>query len=400
MPTTAVLIATANESRRFGAVDAATRHTIELIQARRNLSICDGVTVNLRSAVSLSLLSFFISVSLCGAERITPPDFAGAKQPQIAISASGEIYVAFGKEQKIFVTRSLDAGRTFSSPTLIGELEKLALGMRRGPRIAAAGASVTVTAISHATGNLYSWFSSDRGSSWAPVRIINNVTNSAREGLHALAGDGKSGMISVWLDLRNGKTELWGSVSQDAGATWGNNLRIYESPTGTICECCHPSAVFTSSGKIVVMWRNALAGHRDMYQRESLDAGKTFSPAKKIGAGTWPLAACPMDGGSLAAAGETINYAWRRADKLLATGDTSSETPISDGGVQPLVVPRGADCSYIWQKEGDLFWKSSTSSPVELLAPDSAFAAAAWSEKHRKAFVVWESSAGIFILHR
>ncbi|MGZ8919867.1 MAG: sialidase family protein [Limisphaerales bacterium] len=350
--------------------------------------------------VILCLLFVNAAIVTRGAERVTPPDFAGAKQPQIAIASSGEIYVAFGKDQKIYVTRSEDAGRTFSSPTAIGELEKLALGMRRGPRIATTGKSVTVTAISHANGNLHSWFSQDSGRSWSQAMVINSTTNSAREGMHALATDGTSKLFSVWLDLRNGKTELWGSVSQDRGATWGSNVRIYQSPSGTICECCHPSAVFDSSGKIVAMWRNALAGNRDLYQSESSDSGKTFSQAQKIGTGTWPLAACPMDGGSLGVAGEKISYAWRREGILFATDNESSETVLAERGTQPVVVPRGKEFSYVWQNDGDLFWKSSTSAAPELLAQDAAFAAAAWSERDRKAFIVWETSNGIFISSR
>lgn len=357
---------------------------------------------NVRMGMSAMLCMLFAHAAIFtrGAERITPLDFAGAKQPQIAIASSGEIYVAFGKGQKIYVTRSENAGRTFSSPTTIGELEKLALGMRRGPRIATTGKSVTLTAISHATGNLYSWFSPDSGSSWSQARVINTATNSAREGMHALATDGNSKLISVWLDLRNGKTELWGSVSQDRGATWGSNVRIYQSPSGTICECCHPSAVFNSSGKIVVMWRNALAGNRDMYQSESMDSGTTFSQAQKIGKGTWALAACPMDGGSLGVAGEQVNFAWRRESTLFATVDKSSETVIAESGTHPVVVPRGKEFSYVWQNDGDLFWKSSASAAPELLAQDAAYGAAAWSERDRKALIVWETTNGIFISSR
>src|SRR5687767_10969435 len=247
-------------------------------------------------------LLLFLLISCAGnfgAEvRITGADFAGAKQPQIAISEEGKIYVTFGKEEKIYVTRSADGAR-FDDPVQVGELSKLALGMRRGPRIAVIGRKVMVTAISHSAGNLYGWVSSNEGSSWGKPVIINSVTNSAREGLHALAGDGKSKLISVWLDLRNGKTELWSSFSSDGGEKWEENRQVYKSPDGTICECCHPSVAFGESGKIVVMWRNLLEGNRDMYRAESVDGGKTFGAVKKIGAGTWRLAACPMDGGSI-----------------------------------------------------------------------------------------------------
>jgi hypothetical protein len=279
----------------------------------------------------------------------------------------------------------------------IGALEKLALGMRRGPRIAVAGQNVAVTAISHSAGNLFAWLSRDAGNSWSERAVINSVTNAAREGMHALAGDGKSKFISVWLDLRNGKTELWSSISDDAGKTWEANRLVYNSPDGTICECCHPSAVFGEDGKIVVMWRNWLKGNRDMYRAESIDGGKSFGLAQMIGTGTWRLAGCPMDGGSLAVAGREIGYAWRREARLYFTRETGSETLLAETGTQPVVVRNGSEFSYVWQDGGNLYWKFSESSPVQLFARNAGYAASDWSPKDQKGFVVWESSDGIYI---
>ena len=333
-----------------------------------------------------------------GAElRITSPEFKGAKQPQIAISDEGKIFVAFGKEEMIYVTKSVDGGRSFGAVVKVGEVEKLALGMRRGPRIAAAGANVIVTAISHSAGNLYGWVSRDEGSSWTKPVVINSVTNSAREGLHALAGDGKAKLISVWLDLRNGKTELWSSVSNDGGEKWEENRLVYKSPDGTICECCHPSVAFGEGGKIVAMWRNSLKGNRDMYRAESVDGGKSFSAGKKIGEGTWQLPGCPMDGGSVAIAGGEINYAWRREGKLFFTSEVGSETALAESGTQPVVVPSATGFGHLWQEGGNLYWKNSATSKAELCARNAGYAAAAWSPKDRKAFVIWEGSDGIYI---
>ena len=347
---------------------------------------------------NLLLFLFLGCAGSFGAElRITEPQFKGAKQPQIAISEEGKIYVAFGKDEEIYVTKSLDGGRSFGVAVKVGEVEKLALGMRRGPRIAAAGANVIVTAISHSAGNLYGWVARDEGISWARPVIINSVTNSAREGLHALAGNGKSKLISVWLDLRNGKTELWSSVSNDGGEKWEANQLVYKSPDGTICECCHPSVVFGEEGRIVVMWRNWLKGNRDMYQAESVDGGKTFSAGKKIGEGTWRLPGCPMDGGSIGIAGGTETYAWRREGKLFFTSEKESETALAESGTQPVVVATGKGFGYLWQDGGNLYWRSSGSNKAELFARNAGYATSAWSPKDQKAFVAWEGSDGIYI---
>src|SRR3954452_18357766 len=134
--------------------------------------------------------------------------------------------------------------------------------MRRGPRIVASNRQVTISAVSHAEGNLYAWTSGDAGLTWTKAVRINSATNSAREGLHAMAGDGRGNVYTAWLDLRNTGTELWGARSQDGGNTWSSDVMIYHSPDGHICECCHPSVDVAASGMVRVMWRNWLEGSR------------------------------------------------------------------------------------------------------------------------------------------
>lgn len=333
--------------------------------------------------------------SLSKAQRLTPPEFGEAKQPHPAISKDGGIHVVFGKGDEVYMVSS-DAAGAFSEPVKVGQLPRLALGMRRGPRVAAAEKTLIVTAISHGDGNLYAWRSDDRGHSWSRPARVNTVPKSAVEGLHALASDGKSSVAVVWLDLRHGKTELWASVSNDGGQSWPANTLVYRSPDLTICECCHPSVIFTPTGRLVVMWRNWLNGSRDMYRAESSDHGKTFSGATKIGTGTWKLQACPMDGGSLAVDEDRIAYAWRREQKLFATTDPGSETVLSRSGTQPVAVRTQEGFGYLWQDQGNLYWKPAADQDPVLFAQGAGYAASAWNPAEQNTTIVWEGSDGIY----
>ena len=129
--------------------------------------------------------------------------------------------------------------------------------------------------------------------------MINDAPGAPTEGLHSLAADAKGDLFAAWLDKRGGHgTKLYGARSTDGGVTWSKNVMIYDSPEGTICECCHPSVAIDAAGQILVMWRNWLGGSRDMYLTRSRD-GVAFSKPEKLGTGTWPLNACPMDGGGI-----------------------------------------------------------------------------------------------------
>jgi len=124
--------------------------------------------------------------------EIIPPDLRGAIQPQVAVSPAGAIHVVFGKKESgaIYHVASTDGGRIFSKPVKVGELPKLALGMRRGPRIVATGNVLAVTVISHDDGNLHAWSSQDGGMAWKESPNVNDAPKRAGEGLHAMAGNG------------------------------------------------------------------------------------------------------------------------------------------------------------------------------------------------------------------
>ena len=339
------------------------------------------------------LLACLPSVALAGSDiEVVPPEFHGVSQPQAATTADGKVFVAFGRGSEIFCAAG-DAGLKFNPPVKVGELPKLALGMRRGPRVATAGGSVVVSAISHAEGNLYAWSSTDQGATWSASTRVNSITNSAREGMHAMVSGGKGLVYAAWLDLRNTGTELWGAASRDGGHTWGRNTLIYRSPDGTICQCCHPTLASDGAGRLWAMWRNAIGGARDLYAAFSRNGGATFSPAIKLGSvtGTWRLNACPMDGGdALVRPDGKLFTAWRR-DKTLFVADGQGERILSASGLHPVVGWNGAAPFYVWQEGAKLMWRRGDK-PAELFAPSGAFASVAAAAPGQPAVVVWEGN--------
>lgn len=292
------------------------------------------------------------------------------QQPQLAIDNRGTIHVVFGQEGAIHYSRSEDGGKTFQPSTSIASPLQIALGMRRGPRIAANSDSVCITFVGGnegkgRDGDVLSIRSVDKGKSWSQPVAINDIQGSAREGLHGMASGPGDMLCCVWLDLRNQRTEVMAATSKDGGSTWGKNNLVYRSPTGSVCECCHPSVCFDSDGSIYVLWRNSLRGDRDMYYAKSVDGGAHFGEANKLGLANWPLDACPMDGGSIAVtdAGE-VTTTWRRKDTVFLTTDDRLEEVQLGVGEQPWVTCTGAGPYVIWLEK--------RSAAVMLLKPNTA----------------------------
>lgn len=328
-----------------------------------------------------------------------------ARQPQVAVDRGGRIYVAFGVGNAIRCARSDDGGRTFDAST-VGAVDALSLGMRRGPRVAVAGDAVVVSAIGGREGkgrdgDLLAWRSADGGKTWAGPTRVNTVAGSAREGLHGMAAGPDGSAYCTWLDLRDRQTEVYGARSRDGGATWEPDRLVYRSPGGSVCQCCHPSVAYGPDGTLCVMWRNLIQGARDLYLARSGDGGATFGPAEKLGEGTWPLNACPMDGGAVAAGpGGLVETIWMREGVVFAARPGGPERRLGRG-VQGWTAagPAGPYSVWLAARPGRLLAQvPGRSDPLTLAEAANDPAVAAGPGGRGPVVAVWEakSGAGIF----
>lgn len=282
------------------------------------------------------------------------------RQPQLAAQGSF-VAMTYGSGNDIWFAPSRDAGRTFSAAVKVGTAGALALGMHRGPRIAVTGKTVLISAVAGekgrgADGDVVLWRSTDEGRTWSTFRRLNSVAGAAREGLHAMAARDNTLFLS-WLDLRSPGTKLYGKVSRDRGATWSDDFEVYTSPDGHICECCHPSVAIGPNGELHAMWRNWLRGSRDLWMASSQDGGKTWKPVKS-GEGTWPLKACPMDGGGIAIdAKGRVTASWRREKTVYLVESGKPEESLGAGKDSTLALYK--ERPYVaWVNDGKILVKT------------------------------------------
>jgi len=349
-------------------------------------------------------MSLFTLVALAVFHLAAPPGSAPYRAPQVAAS-SNLVALAYGSDKSIYVATSTDRGESFSPAIKVAEVGVLPLSRHRGPRIAFSQNALVVSAVTgsveatgpHAhglpsDGDLFAWRSTDGGKSWSKGVRINDVPAAAREGLHTLASDGRGNLFAAWLDLRNDKTRLYGASSEDGGVTWSPNVLVYESPDGTICQCCHPTASYAADGTLELMWRNCLDGARDFYLVRSKD-GRKFGSPEKLGTGTWKINACPMDGGGLTHDGARTITAWRRESDIFLAEPRTPETKIGEG--KDVTIAAGDGRVYAaWIENGELkLWANGkTDTLAQSAALPSIISLPGGGE-----LVVWEENQGISV---
>ncbi len=354
----------------------------------------------------LALVSYVASAA--AGEPVVVADPSPPKhpqQPQIAIDTAGTIHIAYGANDDVRYARSADGGKSFSKPVSLGSGHVLSLGMRRGPRIAISGNAVCISVIGGKQGkgrdgDVLLFRSTNGGKTWEEPVTVNDhdKPDSAREGLHAMAASPQGEITCAWLDLRHKTTEVFSSTSTDGGKTWSKNVLVYHSPSGSVCECCHPSVTYAPDGKIHVMWRNTLEGKRDMYHSISSDGGKTFASAHKLGAGSWSLDHCPMDGGSITvlADGKAATV-WRRDKTVYFCGSDNAKEIELGPGEQPWLTTSAQGPIAVWvRKRGQslMLRQLGTNKTIELAKAAGDPTIASGGPMNDVVVAAWEDNSG------
>ena len=114
----------------------------------------------------------------------------------------------------------------------------------------------------------------DRGRTWSPSIVINDVPGAAREGLHALAANDAGLVVVAWLDLRDKGTRVYAATSRDHGVTGHRTrsstrrrrdrfesaaIRRWRSTTPTASRCCSAT---TSTAAATCTWSGRATARR------------------------------------------------------------------------------------------------------------------------------------------
>ncbi|CAN5783015.1 hypothetical protein BH24BAC1_BH24BAC1_36580 [soil metagenome] len=347
--------------------------------------------LSLGSVVVSACISFSFAIN--NAEQaITVSTFG--KQPTIAVDKANNIKVVFGQEDEIFYTASTNGGKSFSTPIGIGKQPKLALGMTRGPQVITTKDYTVIAAAAH-TGKIMAYRLKNNEAKWSqPVNIVDADT-TAKEGFVAVASGKENTVYATWLDLRlDKKNNVFFSYSPDGGKTWSKNTLVYASPEGKVCPCCRPSITADQKGNVYIMFRNELKGARDMYLAHSKDGGKSFSPAQKLGTGTWMLKACPMDGGAISMDVDSkIGSTWRRENTIYYAEPGSPEQKIGEGRASTLAKTTKGNF-IVWQQNNKIMALTPNQLSTETIGTGTYPRVAAFSNS-QGAMIMWESEGQI-----
>jgi hypothetical protein len=244
-------------------------------------------------------------------ETCAEPALRCASKVTPAFAPDGSLWLAWAAGGKVSVSRSLDLGRTFNSPTVVTpDPVELDWGPDARPKIAvdAQGRVFVAFAIfkdKNFNGQVLFTRSTDRGGSFAPLAPITADRESQRFESIALDSDGS--LFAAWLDKRNrapAKAKNVAYVGAALAFAWSNDHGVTVSETrialDNTCECCRLGIAFAGFGHPVVAFRNVFTGTvRDHAVTTFVDP-QTPGPAYRVSIDEWKTDVCPHHGPTVA----------------------------------------------------------------------------------------------------
>lgn len=340
------------------------------------------------------------------------------------VARDGALWIAARVNNRLFVTRSTDHGRTFAPPVPIDVgAVTLDWGPDARPKIVVARDGTVVVAYAtfrdHAfNGEVFFTRSTDGGRSFAAVTPITDVQESQR--FVDMAFDADGGLFAAWLDKRDrvqakakgqpfpgaGLAFAW---SGDAGASFAPARVALDST----CECCRLALAFRGPGQPVVLFRHIFPGGVRDHAVVTFTGREAPGPVRRVSVDDWQVDACPHQGPSLAVAADgTYHATWftlGRARQGLfyarsndAGAHWSEPLPLGPAGQmlsRPFVLATGSTVRLAWKafdgektsvmlmssRDGGATWGAAkavavtaTSSDHPILVDDDGRAALSW----------------------
>ena len=201
-----------------------------------------------------------------GEEKRLTYDTAYSRYPSIAVSGSN-VHIVWRDyrdgNDEIYYKRSTDGGINWGADTRLTNNGSSSLS----PSIAVTGTFVHVVWMDVRNGNseMYYKRSTDGGINWgADTRLTNNIAGSYKPNI-AVFG---SLVHIVWEENRDQNSEIYYKRSTDGGINWGTDTRL----TNAINISIVPS--LTVSGSLVhLVWTDTRDGNREIYYKRSTDSG-------------------------------------------------------------------------------------------------------------------------------
>lgn len=273
-----------------------------------------------------------------------------------SVSVSGQVVHVVWLDDRdgnseIYYKRSPDAGSSWEADTRLSNNSLLS----EYPSVSVSGQAVHVVWVDTRDGNseIYYKRSGDGGSSWgADTRLTNNSSLSEDPSVSV------SGQVIhiVFYDNRDGNYEIYYKRSTDGGSSWGADVRL----TNNALISGRPTLAISGQSAHII-WHDNRDGNYEIYFKRSTDGGLNWSSDTRL-TNNPSLSEYP----SVSASGQVIHAVWhdnrdgnpeiyykRSIDGGLSWSADSRLTNSTNSSYYPSVAISGPSVHIVWSDMRD-----------------------------------------------
>jgi hypothetical protein len=236
----------------------------------------------------------------------------------VAFDARGRLWRARVENRQLWVSRSDDAGKTFTPPVAVNrEPERIAADGENRPKLAFGKNSELYVSWTQSLDQPFSGHvrfarSLDDGRSFDTPLTVNDNTDIIGHRFDSLLVDGRGRVWLAWLDKRDASAArqrgepytgaaLYYAVSDDRGASFAPNRRL----AAHSCECCRIALAGDTDGTPVALWRHVFDRNIRDHALARLDDTPVLRRASHE---QWAVDACPHHGPALSISADGVMH--------------------------------------------------------------------------------------------
>lgn len=241
---------------------------------------------------------------------------------QAAFDADGVLWAVHRVSGHIAVSRSTDAGASWSSPVLVTPSpEPIDSGGDARPKIALGPAgeiyvSWTRPLAEPYTGEIRLSRSLDAGRTFSAPIVVHQDRQVITHRFDALAVNRRGQVFVAWIDKRDrvraGGTDaaypgaaLYFAVSDDHGASFRGDYKVADHS----CECCRIALAIDADGNAVAFWRHIFSPNIRDHAVARLYADGRAEALRQATFEHWQIDGCPHHGPALAIDASGVRHA-------------------------------------------------------------------------------------------
>lgn len=280
-----------------------------------------ALTFTFHSAVNASELALKTAIDC----ESTPRSVDCGDAYSATIDDAGKLWITYVQDQHVYVSQSLDQGKSFAIPVKVNKVaEDAEHNGENRPKIVVAKGDVIFVSWTLKTSNRYTGEirfsrSRDGGETFSEPQTINDDGLSVGHRFESMFLTASGHLYLAWIDKRelHASTEagqdyagaaIYYTVSDDFGLSFSPNYPV----SSNSCECCRIAVAPSGDDSVAILWRQ-------IYQEQIRDhAFAVLSPQGEVSLSSrasfddWYINACPHHGPAMeiASSGDEYHMTW------------------------------------------------------------------------------------------